>query len=76
MENRGGLVFLTKKKQASCNINQCISVKVKLIATCDFDIKIYINRKQISCLIQKYKNEMWQRILKNSKFSLFSKPKI
>ena len=32
------------------------TVNVKLIATCDFDIKIYINRKQISCLIQIYKN--------------------
>ena len=31
-------------------------VNVKLIATCDFNIEIYINRIQISCWIQKYKN--------------------
>ena len=34
-----------------------IEVKVKLIATCDFEIKMYINRKQISGLIKKYKHK-------------------
>ena len=54
----GFLDILPKHRNIFLNnfISLSIRVKVKLIATCDFDIKIYINRKQISCLIQKYKN--------------------
>ena len=40
-------------------------VKVKLIGTCDFDIKFNINRKQIYFLIPKYTKQVWQIILKH-----------
>ena len=47
---------------------QWLGVIVWYTIAFDFDIKIYINRKQISCLTQKYTTEMWQRNPKISKY--------
>ena len=48
-------------------------VKVKLIATCEFDIEIYINRKQISYLIKKYKELRVAKKFENFKKFLSTK---